>query len=148
MFERVCLIHYHEIGLKGRNRTAFERRLQDNLDAALVGLPVGRVQRVASRLIVRVEDPSAVGAVAQRIAAVPGVGSVALAFLTAQDPAQMERGRARSPSREAGAYETFEVDAHRSNTDYAESSMEMNRRIGAGPRDSDRGQSRPRAIPM
>jgi tRNA uracil 4-sulfurtransferase len=31
MFERAALIHYHEIGLKGRNRASFERRLRDNL---------------------------------------------------------------------------------------------------------------------
>ena len=51
MFERVCLIHYAEIGLKGRNRAHFERRLRDNLEAALVGLPVGthREGRLARR---------------------------------------------------------------------------------------------------
>ncbi len=130
MFERVCLIAYQEIGLKGRNRTVFERRLQENVDAALDGLPVGRTQRAASRLVVRVKDPAAMVAVARRIAAVPGVGTVALAFLATQDPADMEQA-ALVAIGEAGAYESFKVEAKRSNTNYTETSMEINSRIGA-----------------
>ena len=30
-FQRIILVHYHEIGLKGRNRGVFEKRLQKNL---------------------------------------------------------------------------------------------------------------------
>ena len=50
MFERACLVRYHEIGLKGRNRAQFERRFRENLGAALVGFPVSRVERIASRV--------------------------------------------------------------------------------------------------
>jgi thiamine biosynthesis protein ThiI len=130
MSERVCLVSYHEIGLKGRNRSGFERRLQGNLDAALVGLPVRPTQRAASRLTVRVTDVQALSEVAERIAAVPGVGSVALAFLVSQDPGLMEQVALEALD-EAAPYETFKVDAKRSNTNYAESSMDINRRIGA-----------------
>ena len=35
MASRVCLVHYHEIGLKGKNRARFEHILMDNLKAAL-----------------------------------------------------------------------------------------------------------------
>ena len=38
MFERAALIHYNEIGLKGRNRPRFEQRLLDNLAAQVGGL--------------------------------------------------------------------------------------------------------------
>lgn len=34
-FQRIILVHYHEIGLKGRNRGVFEKRLQKNLEALL-----------------------------------------------------------------------------------------------------------------
>lgn len=34
-FQRVILVHYHEIGLKGHNRSTFEKRLQKNLEALL-----------------------------------------------------------------------------------------------------------------
>jgi adenylyl- and sulfurtransferase ThiI len=39
-------VHYHEIGLKGRNRSDFERRLEFNLPRAVRGLGTGRVRRI------------------------------------------------------------------------------------------------------
>lgn len=130
MFERVCLVHYHEIGLKGRNRSSFERRLRENLDAALVGFPVGKVERLASRTAVRVKRPEAAFEVAERIAAVPGVVGVSVGYRTARDPAEMEQA-ALLALNESAPFATFAVEARRSNTDYPETSMEMNRRIGA-----------------
>lgn len=130
MYDRVALVHYHEIGLKGRNRTTFERRLQSNLDAALAGLPVLPTDRIAGRLAVRVTDPSRLREVAERMAKVPGVNSVSLALRSSREPADMERC-ALHALLEAGPHETFAVVAKRSNTDHAETSMEINRRIGA-----------------
>lgn len=130
MCERVCLIAYHEIGLKGRNRTTFERRLQTNLDAALDSFPVKPAERVASRLCVPVTDPSQLERVARRIAAVPGVGSVALARRIGQDPHEMEL-IALEAMAEAGPATTYKVDAKRSNTEYPEGSLDVNRRVGA-----------------
>lgn len=130
MPERVCLVHYHEIGLKGRNRSAFERRLQGNLDAALVGLPAGKAERIASRLVVRVKDVSRMREVAERMAMVPGVAGVSLAYKTGQDPQEMEQA-ALLALKDAGPVETYKVEARRSNTEYPEGSIDMNVRIGA-----------------
>lgn len=130
MFERVCLIHYAEIGLKGRNRAQFERRLRDNLEAALVGLPVGKIERVASRVAVRVREPLRVYEVAERIAAIPGVAFVSPAFRTGRTQPEIEQAALLSVA-EVGVWTTFAVEAHRSNTDYPVSSMETQRIIGA-----------------
>ena len=130
MFERVCLIHYAEIGLKGRNRALFERRLRDNLEAALVGLPVGRIERVISRAAVKVEEPDEVFAVARRIAQIPGVASVSPAIRTARSAEDIETA-ALMALREVGAFATFAVVSRRSNTDYPVPSMETNRTVGA-----------------
>ena len=130
MSERVCLIHYHEIGLKGRNRSVFERRLQSNLEAALVGMPVGRVERMQSRLVVRVFEPDRMREVAERIALIPGVSGVSLAYKTTQQPEEMEQV-ALTALEAARPFTTFRVAGRRANTQYAEPSLEMNRRIGA-----------------
>ena len=55
---RIALVHYHEIGLKGRNRGQFERRLEENLRWALRGISGVEVARVASRVLVRMPDTS------------------------------------------------------------------------------------------
>ena len=130
MFERICLVHFHEIGLKGRNRSQFERRLRDNIGAALVGLPVGGVERIASRVLVQVTDPEKTIEVAKRIAEIPGVQYVSPGYRVPREPAEMERA-ALLAIRDAGPFATFRVESRRSNTDYPEPSMEMNVRIGA-----------------
>lgn len=130
MFERVCLIHYSEIGLKGRNRAQFERRLRDNIEAALVALPVGKTERIVSRIAVRVLDPSRTLEIARAIAVLPGVSHVSPGFRTARIHEQIEQAALLSLE-EAGPFATFAVDAHRSNTDYPVPSMETNRLIGA-----------------
>ncbi|MBI5232702.1 MAG: tRNA 4-thiouridine(8) synthase ThiI [Coriobacteriales bacterium] len=135
MFERVCLIHYHEIGLKGRNRADFERRLQRNLDVALDRFPVRRAERIASRLVVSVEDPRRIGDVAEAIGRIPGVSSVSPAWKTARDMNEMEQA-ALIALRRADPAGTFKVDARRSNTDWPVSSMDMNVAIGAFLKDS------------
>lgn len=129
MYERVCLASSHEIGLKGRNRSVFERRLQTNLDAALDGLPVGRVQRLSSRLVVRVFEADALHDVAARIAEIPGVNAVAAGVRVPANLADIEAA-VLSVVGEAGAFSTFAVDSHRSNTDFPVGSQELNRHLG------------------
>jgi tRNA uracil 4-sulfurtransferase len=130
LFERVCLIHYAEIGLKGRNRAQFERRLRDNLEAALVALPVGRIERIVSRVGVRVHEPERLEEVATRIASVPGVAYVSLAFRTARVQEEIDEA-ALLAIREVGAFATYAVESHRSNTDYPVKSNETNILVGA-----------------
>ncbi len=130
MFERAVLVHYHEIGLKGRNRGRFERQLRDNIVAAIGDLAPRGVEKVASRLLVPVPDASA-EEVLQRVARTPGVSSASLAFVTSRDPEEMERAAVLAV-REAGPdVRTFAMAARRSATDHPEPSLEMNRRIGA-----------------
>ena len=44
-YQRICLVHYHEIGLKGHNRSKFEMRLLKNLEAHLCAYPVVTIHR-------------------------------------------------------------------------------------------------------
>lgn len=131
---RTVLVHYHEIGLKGRNRRLFERRLQDNLRWATSGMTQGEVTRIASRLLVPVTDPSRADDVLSAVARTPGVSYAGYALEAPREPdaiaqaalavVEEESGRRREPVR------TFAVAARRSATDYPETSLEMNRRIG------------------
>lgn len=130
MPDRVCLVSYHEIGLKGRNKSVFERRLQKNLDAALVGMPTGRVKMLVSRLVVPITDEARAMEVAERIASVPGVSTVAMGIRTTRDVEDIEAA-ALEVLLEAPPYETFKVESRRSNTDFAIQSQELNRIVGA-----------------
>ncbi len=129
MFERAILVHYHEIGLKGRNRSVFERRLKTNLDAAVNGLPVGPTERMASRLVVPVTKSTALEQVLDRVLRVPGVSNASPAFKTSRLDHDIDRA-ALLALKDAEPYESFRVAARRSNTDYPRSSMDINRDVG------------------
>lgn len=129
MFERAVLIHYHEIGLKGRNRATFERRLKGNISAAIRGISGDKAKRISSRILVRSPDPSLVHRLAERSAKIPGVAYVSPVFISSRNEHDMNRAALEAVA-EAGEFETFAVDSRRSGTDHPVGSMDMNRVIG------------------
>lgn len=135
MFERAALVHYHEIGLKGRNRSSFENRLRGNLEAAVRPFTTASVERIASRLLVPLSDPSRADEVLAACAAVPGVMNVADALVLAREIRDIRRAADLAmtqavDSRPAGAVRTFAVDARRSSTDFTLSGTQMNVEVG------------------
>ncbi|MDY0088368.1 MAG: tRNA uracil 4-sulfurtransferase ThiI [Coriobacteriia bacterium] len=129
MLERAALIHYHEIGLKGRNRAGFERRLRDNLRFAFRHQAGVEVERISSRLLVRVADSAAIDQTCARAADIPGVAYAAAAYVSSRDAHDMNQAALLAIA-EVPSAQTFAIDARRSNTDHPVSSLEMNRRIG------------------
>ncbi len=143
MFDRVALVHYHEIGLKGRNRSPFEKRLEANLRSAVQGLTERRPYRVASRLLVPMTDRDRAEDLIAAVAATPGVTTVSPALVTAREFEQIFRAAelavadfAAAPERRAGRTarprppRTFAVKARRSATDYPVSSNDVNIAVG------------------
>jgi thiamine biosynthesis protein ThiI len=129
MFERVALVHYHEIGLKGRNRAGFENRLRVNLDSVVEGLTAEPVLRISSRLAVPITDDAHREQILRRVARVPGVSYVGDALVTAREMPDIERASLIVLA-EAGEYASFRVEARRSNTDYPVGSMDTNAALG------------------
>jgi thiamine biosynthesis protein ThiI len=129
MFERAALIHYHEIGLKGRNRPTFEKRLGANIASAIADLTDAPVERIASRLIVRGLPAESVNDVCARIALQPGVGYASPVYVTSREQHDLDAA-SLAAVREVPGAQSFAVDSRRSNTDHPVSSMEMNRIIG------------------
>jgi thiamine biosynthesis protein ThiI len=130
VYERVILVNYHEIGLKGRNRGRFERVLQDNLAAALGDLAPDGVERVTSRLVVPVA-PAREERALEVARHTPGVASAAIALVVSREPRAMEHAAVLAIHEADPQARTFAIQARRSATDYAERSLAMNRRIGA-----------------
>ncbi len=129
----VCLVHYHEIGLKGNNRSVFEHRLVDNLRAALGGLPVSSVERISGHILVRLsakvrrEDALPVF---DRVRLTPGVARVSLAQCCELDAGQY-CAAAYEELMASGPFETFKVQARRSNTTYPLHSIDINQEVGS-----------------
>lgn len=130
MTERLCLVHYHEIGLKGKNRSTFENQLVTNLHRALKAYPVSSISRISGYVTVEVEDGQATPEMARAIAKVPGVARVSLAFRCGLDEEEY-CAAAIEAMREAGEFYTFKVHARRSSTNYPVHSIDMNQIVGS-----------------
>jgi thiamine biosynthesis protein ThiI len=73
------VVHYAEIGLKGRNRPRFEDCLRVNLERALAPFGKVRARRLFGRLLVELPDDAPHDAVAARISRVFGVAYASIA---------------------------------------------------------------------
>ncbi|MDR1776124.1 MAG: tRNA 4-thiouridine(8) synthase ThiI [Actinomycetes bacterium] len=156
----VSFISFHELGLKGKNRSTFERRLADNLNAALDswrdaaragGGPepaVGRATRIAGRLTVAVQRTEDLGECVRRLSVVPGVVSVSPARKCGRDVTEikavaltaLQAAIERTAGADGVADElrepratklSFKVVAKRSSTDFPIPSMELASLVGA-----------------
>ena len=132
-FQRIILVHYHEIGLKGHNRATFEKRLQKNLEVLLGAYPVVTIHRIAGRLVVFLKegtDHAMAVACADAIVGVPGVARVSCGFKGERSMGALG-AMACAALAEAGPFESFKVAARRNHTDFPIDSMQMNRDVGA-----------------
>lgn len=129
MSSHVCLVHYHEIGLKGKNRSTFERQLITNLKRALKGRSA-HVERLSGYVRVHFDDGQVPEDVPGIIARVPGVARVSVAWRCERVPEQYNEAAIES-LRACGDFTSFKVHGRRSNTDYPIHSIELNRQVGA-----------------
>ncbi len=131
-FQRIVLVHYHEIGLKGRNRSVFEKRLQKNLEALLSAYPIVTIHRIAGRLLVFLREGTShevADACTDAILGVPGVARVSCGFKCEREMDVMGKAAILALG-EAEPFASFKVAARRNHTDFPIDSMQMNRDIG------------------
>ena len=129
MASRLCLVHYHEIGLKGNNRARFERILMDNIKAALAAFSVATITRISGHILVTFSVSGEAERAFPLIAKVPGVARVSLAFHTNREPGEYCAAAIKALE-EFGEFNSFKVVARRSNTDYELTSMDLNKQVG------------------
>lgn len=130
MTQRLCLVHYHEIGLKGKNRSTFENQLVTNLHRALKAFDVSSISRISGYVVVEAADHEASEEMAAAIRRVPGVARVSLAYKCGLDEQEYVAAAARALG-EAGDFASFKVHARRSSTTYERHTLDMNRLVGA-----------------
>ncbi len=131
--QRICLVHYHEIGLKGRNRSNFELRLLKNIEVIVKDYPVVTIHRIAGRLCVFLKEGTDLNTALELtdvLKRIPGVARVSCGFKCERDLDVMGLVAINALGECAG-FETFKVQARRNHTDFETDSMEMNRIIGA-----------------
>ncbi len=124
--EKVIIVRYAEIHLKGKNRGYFERVFCVNLEKALKGLR-HELRRTSGRYLVAGFQDRDADEICERIARVFGVHSYSLGYRVSNDlDSIFEAAKIVSP-RDG----TFKVDTHRADKKYPMTSPELNAEIGA-----------------
>lgn len=141
------VIHYHEIGLKGKNRSFFEERLRRNIEVKLAGLPVAAVRRLGGRLLLTLQvspiknhsnvlknlrtEEEVVGRL-QRVFGIASFAPVAVAAADLEDITRTAITLVRSHTLVYGSKggARFAVRAKRSDKKFPKTSEEVNRIVG------------------
>jgi thiamine biosynthesis protein ThiI len=126
---RDIVVRYGEIGIKGGNRSDFEKALAGNVKHALSGFERGPVERPRGRVVVRdIEKPRKALEVVTRL---PGVISASVAKRTRPEmEALIETAFALMKDRVGEEETTFKVDTVRSDKRFPMKSMEVSARLG------------------
>ncbi len=129
--EKVLLVRYTEIHLKGLNRPYFERALVDNMKRALHGLSP-RIEREHGRIYVRGIADEHMEEAADRLTRVFGIHSLSHAVAVDKDWETVVSAAAELMEKrlEGVSSATFKVLARRSDKHYFMNSDEINRELG------------------
>jgi len=138
------VIHYSEIGLKGKNRAFFEKKLANNLASLLYG--VKKVQRRYGRIIIEMKKKIDPAEYIRKISFIPGVSAFAFAekiniynVETSLEPASMRTEQTQTIDNikkialkilSKKNFRTFGIKTIRSNKQFSLKSSEINIIIG------------------
>ncbi|HYP23085.1 MAG TPA: tRNA uracil 4-sulfurtransferase ThiI [Actinomycetota bacterium] len=123
------VVHYHELGLKGRNRDFFERTLAQNLKRALRGTGYSKLRRGFGRIVVDFEPEARVGLAAERAAKVFGVAYVGAGRRV--EPELDAIGDTALELMLAEPFESFAVRSRRTHSTCTHKSSEIQEVVGA-----------------
>jgi thiamine biosynthesis protein ThiI len=129
MPNRVIVVHYHELWLKGRNRSFFLNRLLENLRRSLEGIAVERIGRPGDRILIRLAENVDVEEALSRLQRVFGIAYFALARPVERDIEAICRVAWEEMKDEQ--FSTFAVRAKRSDKSFPLRSLEIERAVGA-----------------
>ena len=123
--EKVIIIRYSEIFLKGKNRGFFERALETNVHRALKGFDYQFIKQ-SGRYFVRDFDQTQTETLIEKLKKVFGVHTLSVALETASDMDSLFEA-AKLLARDSG---TFKVESHRGDKKYPLTSIEVSRELG------------------
>ena len=120
--------HYHEIGLKGRNRSFFEDALSRNMRRALRGTGYNKMRQGFGRIVVDMKDESRIEDAVERVSRVFGLAYVGVGKRV--DPDMDAIAEAALALIQAEPFEAFQVRARRTHSTFDGTSSEINIEIG------------------
>jgi len=120
------VVHYSDIGTKGKNRVFFERMLMRNINQQLPR--VARILRRYGKIVVETENNQDINKIIATLTTIPGISSFALAKKSQLNLADIKKNL--SAILKGRDFRTFRITTRRSNKNFSKSSQKMNIILG------------------
>ena len=127
---RIVLVRYGEIILKGMNRPVFESLLVKNIKKALKDECHLNIHWAQATIYIEPEDDSCVESIVEKLKRVFGIVSIVVAYPAAKDIDELEQTLADNFSAELSSASTFKVIAKRSDKTFHMTSPQICEEIG------------------
>ncbi len=122
------LIHYAEVGLKGKNRIFFEKKLARNIRSSLHGTGYAEVKRLHDRIAIYLKQDTNIPEIEKRLKNVMGIAHFELVVRTRKDidaiketAFQLTKGK---------DFETLKVETKRTDKSFPLTSPEISSEVG------------------
>ncbi len=126
--EKMFVIHYAEVGLKGKNRVYFEKRLTRNIKLSLRGTGYFEVKRLHDRILIRLQSQTDLEEIEKRLKKVVGIAHFELVLCTKKDMTTIKA--AAFTLTEGATFNSLKVETKRSDKSFPLTSPEISRDVG------------------
>ena len=125
------IVHFGELGLKGRNRAPFARKLVDNIRTVLKDIGGVKIQRFHSHILVKVPAGVPASVVEQRLEKIFGIAYFAPTSTVEPDLEAISQEALNLADGVLGEETTFKVSVSRGDKQFPFKSPEVEREVGA-----------------
>lgn len=129
----LVVAHYHEVGLKGRNRGVFEKRLVANIRSALAETGYLSIGRLPGRIAVRLRDTSNLDEILLRLRRVFGLSHFAPSIEVEGALDALVKGALALAA--STSFDSFQVRAKKGHSSFLESTQTIHEVVGQAIKD-------------
>lgn len=128
MMEELFSIHYAEVGLKGKNRVFFEKRLANNIKLSLQGTGYAEVERLHDRILVHLGQRADIREIKERLRQVMGIAHFELSCRTENNIVAIKAAALRQI--QEASCESLKVETRRADKTFPFTSPEVSAEVG------------------
>ncbi len=126
--EKLLIIHYAEVALKGKNRVFFEKKLTRNIKLSLRGTGYAEVKRLHDRIVVHLKQDTNIAEIEKRLHQVMGIAHFEVVYRTKKDIDAIKATALKLI--EGKPFETLKVETKRSDKTFPLTSPEISGEVG------------------
>lgn len=127
--QKIIIIHYHEIALKGKNRSFFEEALLKNIKISLKSEKIMSASRISGRIIISLNADSDLESISGRLKKVFGIAYFVVGFEGSRDLEKLQDEIWSLIKNES--FKSFRVTAKRGDKSFKYDSQETGMLIGS-----------------